>query len=189
MLDHTKLPSINTYQAENRIPEPRVITLSPNSLRFLNSIGALQLCNQHYLTPFNHMLVYEEAGRGYMKFDLKAQKEKCQFVKSQEYLMNQFVFNEAQKRAFKETQESMGASVENSHLLAALVERTRNLNKCDIIQQKVVEIKRPANSTERPSVRLEDGTVIEADLIIGSDGEKSKTREEYGIKSSGFSYE
>jgi 2-octaprenyl-6-methoxyphenol hydroxylase len=23
------------------------------------------------------MLVYEEAGRGYMKFDLKAQKEKC----------------------------------------------------------------------------------------------------------------
>lgn len=83
----------------------------------------------------------------------------------------------------------MGASVENSHLLAALVERTRKLNKCDIIQQKVVEIKRPANSMERPSVRLEDGTVIEADLIIGSDGEKSKTREEYGIKSSGFSYE
>jgi 2-polyprenyl-6-methoxyphenol hydroxylase-like FAD-dependent oxidoreductase len=83
----------------------------------------------------------------------------------------------------------MGASIENSHLLAALVERTRKLNKCDIIQQKVVEIKRPANNMERPSVKLEDGTVIEADLIIGSDGEKSKTREEYGIKSSGFSYE
>jgi ubiquinone biosynthesis monooxygenase Coq6 len=52
-----------------------------------------------------------------------------------------------------------------------------------------VEIKRPTNHLERPSVKLEDGTVIEADLIIGSDGEKSKTREEYGIKSSGFSYE
>jgi 2-polyprenyl-6-methoxyphenol hydroxylase-like FAD-dependent oxidoreductase len=38
-------------------------------------------------------------------------------------------------------------------------------------------------------VKLEDGTVIEADLIIGSDGEKSKTREEYGIKASGYSYE
>ena len=99
------------------------------------------------------------------------------------------MFNEAQRKAFSETQESMGASVENSHLLAALVERTRKLNKCDIIQQKVVEIKRPANSMEKPSVKLEDGTVIEADLIIGSDGEKSKTREEYGIKSSGFSYE
>lgn len=80
------------------------------------------------------MLVYEEAGRGYMKFDLKAQKEQCRFVKGQEYLMNQFVFNEAQKKAFRETQESMGASVENSHLLAALVERAKKMNKCDIIQ-------------------------------------------------------
>ena len=77
LLDHTKLPSINSYKPEKRIPEPRVITLSPNSLRFLNSIGALQICNENYLTPFYHMLVYEEAGRGYMKFDLKAQKEKC----------------------------------------------------------------------------------------------------------------
>lgn len=47
--------------------------------------------------------------------------------------MNQFVFNDAYRKAFKETQESMGASVENSHLLAALVERARNLNNCDII--------------------------------------------------------
>jgi len=27
----------------------------------------------------------------------------------------------------------MGSSVENNHLLASLVERARNLNKCDII--------------------------------------------------------
>ena len=83
----------------------------------------------------------------------------------------------------------MGASVENNHILAALVDRTKSLNKCDIIQQKVVEIKRPSSPSERPSVKLEDGSVIEADLIVGSDGEKSKTREEYGIKASGFSYE
>ena len=36
---------------------------------------------------------------------------------------------------------------------------------------------------------LEDGSIIEADLIVGSDGEKSQTREEYGIKSTGYSYE
>ena len=38
-------------------------------------------------------------------------------------------------------------------------------------------------------MKLEDGTIIEADLLVGSDGEKSKTREEYGIKAAGFSYE
>lgn len=77
---------------------------------------------------------------------------------------------------FEETQVSMGASIENNHLLAALLEKTQSLNKCDIIQQKVVEVKRPANAWDKPQVKLEDGTVIEADIIIGSDGEKSKTR-------------
>lgn len=103
--------------------------------------------------------------------------------------MKNFIFNEEQKKAFEETQVSMGSSIENNHLLAALIERNRELKKCDIIQKKVVEVKRPANSWDRPHVKLEDGTIIEADLIIGSDGEKSKTREEYGIKSTGFSYE
>jgi 2-polyprenyl-6-methoxyphenol hydroxylase-like FAD-dependent oxidoreductase len=103
--------------------------------------------------------------------------------------MKSVLFSEQHKRAFEETQVSMGASVENSHLLAALIERTRNLEKTDIIQQKVVEVKRPQLVGEKPYVRLEDGTKIEADLIIGSDGEKSKTREEYGIQATGFSYE
>jgi 2-octaprenyl-6-methoxyphenol hydroxylase len=82
----------------------------------------------------------------------------------------------------------MGASIENNHLLAALIERAQQLKKCDIIQQKVVEIKPAKTLREKPFVRLENGTVIEADLIIGSDGEKSKTREEYGIRASGYSY-
>ena len=46
LLDHTKLPSMLSYSqndptALHRVPEPRVITLSPNSLRFLRSIGVL----------------------------------------------------------------------------------------------------------------------------------------------------
>lgn len=80
------------------------------------------------------MLVYEELGHAYMHFDLHAQKEKCRFVQAQEYLMNNFIFSPAQKRAFSQTQENMGASVENNHILAALVEKARQLKKCDIIQ-------------------------------------------------------
>lgn len=90
-------------EPEQRVPEPRVITLTPNSLRFLNSIGALNLCNQGCVTPFHEMLVYEEVGRGFMKFDHRAQKEKCQFVKAQEYIMKNFIFNEHQRQAFEET--------------------------------------------------------------------------------------
>lgn len=82
----------------------------------------------------------------------------------------------------------MGVSVENNHILAGLLERTNQLNKCEIIPQKVVEIKPAKSLLEKPRVKLEDGRVIETELLIGSDGEKSKTREEYGIKASGYSY-
>jgi len=47
----------------------------------------------------------------------------------------------------------------------------------------------PANGpTERPRVTLEDGTVIEAELIVGSDGANSMTRREHKIRSTGYSY-
>jgi hypothetical protein len=35
----------------------------------------------------------------------------------------------------------MGASIENNHLLAALFEKVKQSGKCEIIQQKVVDIK------------------------------------------------
>jgi len=68
ILDPTQLPDIATYRKESRFPEPRVVTLNPSSLRLLKSCGALQTCNHKYITPFNSMLVYEEAGSAYMKF-------------------------------------------------------------------------------------------------------------------------
>lgn len=53
----------------------------------------------------------------------------------------------------------------------------------------MVAVKRPVEASGRPRVILDDGSIIEADLIVGSDGEKSKTREEYGIQATGYSYE
>lgn len=52
----------------------------------------------------------------------------------------------------------MGATIENNHLLAALIERINEIGKCQIIQQKVVEIVPSLKSHERPIVKLEDGT-------------------------------
>lgn len=37
-------------------------------------------------------------------------------------------------------------------------------------------------------VHLEDGTEIECSLLIGSDGEKSLTRNKYGIGAAGYNY-
>eukprot|EP00347_Sterkiella_histriomuscorum_P011785 403371105 len=195
VLDHTKLPNIKSYQQEGgealkRIPEPRVITLSPNSLRFLKSIGVVQKCNQRFITEFMNMLVYEEMGNSYMKFGVKNRQQSA-LIQLQESLMKSLLFkSEHSQQVFEESQSHMGASIENNHLLAGLVERCNESQKVQIIQKKVVEIypAKDEHSHLKPIVKLDDGSYIEADLLIGSDGEKSKVREEYGIHANGYSY-
>mgnify|MGYP001444678338 CR=1 FL=1 len=82
----------------------------------------------------------------------------------------------------------MGASIENQHLLAGLLDRLNASNKCQIIKQKVTNID-PANSgSELPKITLEDGSLIEPKLLIGSDGANSMTRKQYNIETYDQSY-
>lgn len=83
----------------------------------------------------------------------------------------------------------MGVSIERAHLHAALDHRLKQTNKCEIKNEKVVRITPSTGPHEKPKVKLEDGTEIEAQLIVGNDGDKSKTREEYGIGAWGFLYD
>jgi ubiquinone biosynthesis monooxygenase Coq6 len=69
IIDPSRLPEIKSYHQDNRVPEPRVVTLSPATLKLLKSVGALQKCDHRYVTPFTDMLVYEQAGRAYMRFN------------------------------------------------------------------------------------------------------------------------
>ena len=73
LLDSSKAPQITDYTDAklSRQPEPRVVTLSPASLRLLKSINVLQTCDNRFITPFYDMLVYEAAGSSYMRFNNK----------------------------------------------------------------------------------------------------------------------
>ena len=85
---------------------------------------------------------------------------------------------EERARKFELSQLNLGASIENQHLQAALVDRLASLDgKTEIIQNKVTEIKAAKSDFERPSITLDDGTEISPKLLIGSDGEKSMTRQ------------
>ena len=70
----------------------------------------------------------------------------------------------------------MGASIENQHLLAGLLAQLETTNKCEIIKQKVVNIDPATSGSELPKITLEDGSIIEPKLLVGSDGANSMTR-------------
>ena len=56
------------------------------------------------------------------------------------------------------------------------------------MQKKVKDIEKAQSAEDKPVITLEDGSQIECNLIVGSDGEKSLTRNKHGIGASGFSY-
>lgn len=62
-----------------------------------------------------------------------------------------------------------------------MLQRIKDLGKCDLVPKKVKEIVSAKDDKDRPLIKLDDGSEIEARLIIGSDGENSLTRNSYGI--------
>ena len=49
------------------------------------------------------MLVYEETGHGFMRFDIEKQRSESKLIQAQEGLLKKYVFNEEHKRAFEAT--------------------------------------------------------------------------------------
>ena len=127
------------------------------------------------------MIVYEQVGQCSMRFNFEAHKDSSPLVKMQEDMMAQYLGQDS-------SMSNMGASIETQHLQAAITAKLLDDDQVQIQQSKVVSIKPATTPDERPAVELEDGTIIESSIVVGSDGEKSKTRSEYGIGASGLSY-
>lgn len=164
-----------------------MVTLSPSSLRLLRSLKAFDHLDQRFVTTFHDMLVYEQAGSAYMRFNSKKPSEQSMLVRLQDSLL-QLALSSDKLDQLEEAKISMGASIENLHLQAGLLEQMRKLGKTELIQQKVVAVTPTWSESERPVVTLADGTQIKPKLLVGSDGEKSLTRSEYKIGTSGHSY-
>ena len=103
-----------------------MVTLSPSSLGLLKSVGALDLMNHHYITPFTDMLVNEEHGHSYIKFSNDV-TDKCLIAKAQDDLFKKYVKND------HSSYNALGASVENDHMVAALFESIEEQGKTELL--------------------------------------------------------
>ena len=92
------------------------------------------------------MLVYEQTGGSYMRFNNQIHRQDSPLVKLQELFMNQFMFDNDRKEVQQDYMQQMGASIENQHLLAGLLEQLNKSGKCEIVPSKVASIEQATSS-------------------------------------------
>jgi 2-octaprenyl-6-methoxyphenol hydroxylase len=81
--------------------------------------------------------------------------------------------------------EAFAWNIENSHLIAALDRRARDLPSLTLIHQDVAALDL---QPDRVAVTLKDGATLDATLVVGADGGKSLCRAAAGIETRGWSY-
>ena len=81
-----------------RIPEPRVVTLSPSSTKFFESLKITDHMEMACVTPFDDMVVYEQVGQSYIHFNSKTHRNQSRAVRAQEKFMKNMM----------DTQEKLG---------------------------------------------------------------------------------
>ena len=144
------------------VPEQRTSTLTPNNLRFLKDIGGLDLINEERLNPYYEIFVWEREGHGALHFEHEDKRE-------------------------------MGKTIENGHLVAALYDLLKRDVGCVDFKDRVEfivgdEIERISETGNSRRLFLKSGRELEYDLLVGSDGGKSKVKELKNIPSFGWSH-
>jgi len=139
--------------------DPRVSALTLASKNLLTNIGVWEKIENLRTGPFGRMFVWDAEGTGAIEFT-------------------------AQELG----QSLLGNIVENSVSVACLFDRLKSLGTVDIISPaRVSELSRYEKGLR--ILRLEDGTLIKAKLVVGADGGLSKIRALAGIDFTELDYQ
>lgn len=160
ILDLNEPPKLENYKklGLEDVPEQRTSTLTPSSLRFLTDIGAMHHVNDQRCSSYHKMQVWEKDGSSFLGFE----HPDCR---------------------------SMGKTIENSHLVAALYHQLREEVGLKVNQKNVDFIFKDEIEKEIDGkLKMKSGKLLNYDLLVGSDGQRSKVKEIRGITSHGWSH-
>ena len=149
-------------------PDIRVSALSPATIEYLDSLGAWSVIKSMRLCPYRKMAVWEQ-----LAAEPKAHNSKP---------MNRTTFD-----CREIGHEQLGYIVENNVIRQALHHV--------LLKQAKVELYSPAlpaafeEGEDGPSVRLDSGETLHAQLVVGADGADSLIRQQAGIGLSSAEYE
>ncbi len=139
--------------------DPRVSAITPRSRQLLQEVGAWETVASYRLCPYRHMTVWDAEGTGGIDFD-------CADVNAQ----------------------ALGYIVENRAIVSALLAQVAaSSDVTSFSEARLLDcVRHEATGTMR--VALEDGAVLEADLVVAADGALSRVRDMMGFATREWDY-
>jgi ubiquinone biosynthesis monooxygenase Coq6 len=145
----------------------RCSSLTPSSVRFLDSIGVWQHVDRSRVQDYDEMQVWDGISGARIEFDWPVEKRG----------------------------QTIAYMTENLNLTSGLLKRIDELGGVEILDGEKVESISLAEETEEmnltgwPLVSLSGGRKLVARLLVGADGANSPVRSFAGIESRGWDYE
>jgi 2-octaprenyl-6-methoxyphenol hydroxylase len=133
-------------------PDNRTTALLGGSVTALETLGVWQFCAGK-AAPLETMRIVDDTGRLWRAPEVKFEAHEIGL-------------------------EAFGYNIENEHLVAALESRARQLSGLRLIEDEVQSVAPEVNEV---AVALKSGNTLNAPLVVGADGRRSRCREAAGI--------
>lgn len=163
-LIEAQVPQLPPTTAVEKVEDAdmRVSALNRASQRFLEQVGAWQRIPEARLSPYDKMRVWDGEGTGRIQFDANEMGE-----------------------------AHLGHIVENRHTASALIQSFQQHSNLQLLAPaKVTGIEKDLEHiSDDWLVRLEDGQTLQAPLIVGADGARSRVRQWAEIETREWDYD
>lgn len=158
-------------------PDPRVSTVTPASISFLQEAGAWKYVEQNRHAYFKKMQVWDYTGFGYARYDARDVNKDFLGCVAENKVLHSSLLSCIKDSDFKTT-----------FYPSKLTSMTSNTNSMSAVEENTPS-KEPSPAQGHASkLELSDGSSIYAKLVVGSDGGKSRVRELAGFKTTGWNY-
>jgi 2-octaprenylphenol hydroxylase len=143
--------------------DPRVVALTRQSQRFLETLGVWSAIARERLCPYTRMYVWDGEGTASIEFNSKDLRE-----------------------------ENLGHIVENSVVLRALLDHLQAYPNVEILRgRKIAQVYNgfADRGDQRATLVLDDDQTVETTLVLAADGGNSKIRELLAMKTREWDYD
>ncbi|XP_019450069.1 PREDICTED: ubiquinone biosynthesis monooxygenase COQ6, mitochondrial-like [Lupinus angustifolius] len=157
-------------------PDPRVSTITPTSISFLQDAGAWKYVEQNRHAYFDKMQVWDYTGMGYAKYGARDVNKEYLGCVAENKVLHSALLSCIKDSDFKKTIYPL-----------KLTSMTLNPSSMSMVDESVASRESSAQGSSA-KLQLSDGSSIYAKLVVGADGGKSRVRELGGFKTTGWNY-